>query len=182
LKLLFLDFLKVIVNFLYFIVIAQTCSNESAAARALFELYFLRFIPVHPLVKAGMFKDMLAVLQLNKSGIWFIFCSKKYLCDLIVVTHTAQFGALVTTKTNAWMATFTKLFRARHVTSWTIAQLSTLLSTLQVLAAPLAGLSAWLTRFIAAFRALTMKTVVGALLLTGRAFGWTGRVTHMPTY
>ncbi|CAI8021589.1 hypothetical protein GBAR_LOCUS12790, partial [Geodia barretti] len=102
----FLDFLKVIVNFLHFIVIAQTCSHESAAARTLFELYFLRFFPVHPLVKAGIFKDMLAVLQLNESGIWFIFRSKKYLCDHIVVTHTAQFGALVTTKTNALMATF----------------------------------------------------------------------------
>jgi hypothetical protein len=90
---------------------------------------------------------MLAIFQVNKPCIWFIFKSKEHFRHLILITDPTQRGACFTTETNAWV------FASQELCTWLIArfpvtQLIAQLSAAMVDARPFAGflaIYAWLS-------------------------------------
>ena len=124
---------------------------------------------------------MLAVFELNESGVRFILRSKEYLSHLIMVTHSTLGRTGLSTDTNTRMSTWqysgTRLITAESIT-WLVAQSG----TAKVLAGPETGFATKVARSAAGLGTMGMVTAVLTRLTARRTLlgAWFG--TLVSTY
>lgn len=114
------------------------------------------------------FKDVAAVLELNKASIRLVFIAKEDLGDFVVVANTAFTGTRFPTQTDARMATGQQL-STRHIAWGSVAGLRAESGALVVLAVPDTGLHTGAAQLPTLLLALAVDTAV----LTGPLAGWT---------
>jgi hypothetical protein len=98
--------------------ISEGLAYRSLAFGANFELNLTgtaartRGVGIYPVVQTPNFNDVATVLEFDKQGIFFIFVTKKYLTNLLLVADTAFLGTLFSAETYTLMAAL-KFLRAR---------------------------------------------------------------------